>query len=524
MVVLQKKIPNMYYDSVSLMQLSSRLSGMSGIQQASIVMASENNLNLLTEAGLLKEKEKPSPGDIIIVIQGKDEKFVETALKEAENTLSSRLKLEKREGVLKDTAMKSIEMALGQMPDANLALISTPGMYAAAEALKALHLGLHVMIFSDNVSMEEEILLKQCALERDLLVMGPDCGTAIINGIPLGFANEVKRGDIGIVAASGTGLQEVTSLIDRQGSGISQAIGTGGRDLHQEVGGITMIQGLSFLASDRDTRVIVLISKPPSADVLQKILHRAKQAAKPVVVNFIGSGPGKVEGENLHFVDTLESAALTAATLSEKKSTRGSKAPCTVSEGVIKKAVSKLQDTQKYIRGLFSGGTFCYETMFLLGRDFGPVYSNITHDLQYQLENPWKSTGHTVVDLGDDVFTRGRPHPMIDHRLRNERILREADDPEVAVILLDIVLGHNAHADPASEIVPALKQAQTMAKGRELIFVVYICGTEKDPQGLKSQEKKLEEAGAILARSNSQAVRLSSAIVKHLENKGTKKR
>ena len=307
--------------------------------------------------------------------------------------------------------------------------------------------------------------------------MGPDCGTAILNGIPLGFANVVRRGAIGVVAASGTGLQQVTCLLDRLGAGVSQAIGTGGHDLSHEVGGITMLQSIEALAADPATRVIVLISKPPAADVATRVLEQACAAGKPVVVCFLGVDPKTVESGDLKGAGTLEDAAYLAASLAGAEPPK--REPL---KGLAK--TPKFAPTQKYIRGLYSGGTFCFEASLLLSQVLSPVYSNTPVGGTLRLDDVWRSKAHTLVDLGDDVFTRGRPHPMIDHRLRNERIAKEADDAETAVILLDVVLGYGSHMDPASEIVPAIEGARKRAAtaGREVAFVGFVCGTDRDPQ------------------------------------------
>jgi succinyl-CoA synthetase alpha subunit len=402
-------------------------------------------------------------------------------------------------------------MAAGAAAGANLALVSVPGEYAAAEAEKALALGLNVMLFSDNVALADEIALKRAAANRELLLMGPDCGTAIIDGVPLAFANKVRRGAIGCVAASGTGLQQVTALVDRLGAGVSQAIGTGGRDLKEEVGGLTMLAGLDALASDRDTKVIVLISKPPAPEVAAKVLAAAAKARKPVVVCFVGAVPAKRAGRNLHPVRTLEDAARTAVALA-----RGRKPPKAAGTPRLGKVVPRFVPGQRFVRGLFSGGTFCYEASLLLGEALGQVWSNAPVRHEDELDDAFKSRGHTVIDLGDDVFTRGRPHPMIDHRLRNERMVREAGDPEVAVILFDVVLGYGSHPDPAAEMVPAIAAARALAakRKRRIAFVGAVCGTDADPQGLVRQEAALAKAGVILGSSNAEAVRIAAAIAK----------
>ena len=476
----------LYRDSVLLMQFSEKLRALDGIKQASAVMATENNISLLVEAGLSAGAVPPSPNDLLIVVEGRDESSVSGALDSAEAMLKAK-SADSGEGGVQRVPPRSIEMGLESMPTAKFVLISTPGEYAAAEARKALQLGLHVMMFSDNVSMEEEIPLKQYARVHDLLVMGPDCGTAIVNGIPLGFANVVRRGDIGVVAASGTGLQQVTSLIDQFGGGITQALGTRGHDLKSEVGGITMLQGIEALAKDKTTKVILLVTKPPSPDVMKNVLEKAKASGKPVVVEFIGANSKDITSGNIYGVKTLEDPASAWVMLSKGKAVeKFSDALPARYKSLAKPAQKKLKKGQKYIRGLFSGGTFCYETVLLLSESLGRVYSNTPIKKEEKIPNVWKSLEHTVIDLGDDLFTQGRPHPMIDFRLRNERIVQEAKDPKTAVILLDSVLGYGSNMDPAGELVPAIQQAQKIASKakRNVVFVGSVCGTESDPQNL----------------------------------------
>ena len=517
MTTAQRMIKNLYRDSVSLMQFSEKLRALDGIKQASAVMATENNVSLLVEAGLLASAVPPSPNDLLIVVEGQADASTSAALDQAEAMLKAK-STDVGEGSdsIRRVPPRSLQMGLESMPSANFVLISTPGEYAAAEARKALQLGLHVMMFSDNVSIEQEIPLKQYAREHDLLMMGPDCGTAIINGIPLGFANVVRRGDIGVVAASGTGLQQVTSLIDRFGAGVSQAIGTGGHDLKSEVGGITMLQGIAALTVDPSTKVILLVSKPPAPDVMKNVLEKAAQSGKPVVVDFIGADPASITGGNIRGVKTLEDAAVAAVALSKGRAVKKSTGKLSTElANSAKTSADQLKPTQKYVRGLFSGGTFCYETLLLLSEKLGTVYSNTPLKREHRLNDVWKSQEHMAIDLGDDLFTQGRPHPMIDFRLRNERIIQEAKDPETAVILLDVVLGYGSNMDPASELIPAIWQAQKVAAKakRKVIFVGSVCGTESDPQNLSRQEAMLRGEGVILTESNAQAARLAAAIV-----------
>jgi succinyl-CoA synthetase alpha subunit len=504
-----KVVRNLYRDSVSLMQLADALGKLPGVERASILMASEANLGLMREAGLLKDKVDAGPNDILIAVQAKTDAAAAAAVAQGEKGLKEEPRASSRGAAPGEPLPRSIEMAVAADPGANLALISTPGEYAAAEATKALRLGLNVMLFSDNVSIEDEVALKKFAREQDLIVMGPDCGTAIVNGVPLAFANVVRRGPIGCIAASGTGLQQVTCLVDRLGVGVSQAIGTGSHDLGEAVGGITMLQGLEALAADKATKVIVLISKPPAASVASKVLAAASKIGKPIVVCFVGADPAAIKGKNLYPAKTLEDAARAAAALAQGRKPAAK---------ATKVAVPRLglKPGQRYVRGLYSGGTFCYEASLLLGEALGKVWSNAPVKKSDKMADVWKSREHTVIDLGDDVFTRGRPHPMIDHRLRNERIVAEAGDPDVAVILFDVVLGYGSHPDPAAEMVPAIKAAQARAaKGkRKIAFVGFVCGTAGDPQNLASQEAALRQAGVLLADSNAAAVRLAARIAK----------
>jgi FdrA protein len=508
MVHAAKVIPNFYRDSVALMQLSSRLSALPGVRRASAVMASTANLALLREAGLLASDVAGGPNDLLVALDGDNEASVAAALAEAERAFDNQ-PASSAGGERRREPPRSLEMGLDIMPAANLALISTPGDYAAAEAFKALRLGLNVMLFSDNVPVEAEIALKRYGLAHNLMVMGPDCGTAIIGGIPLGFANAVRRGAIGLVGASGTGLQLVTCVIDRLGGGISQAIGTGGRDLSRDVGGITMLQGLTALTNDAATKVIVLISKPPAPDIAARVLAQARLAGKPVVVNFLGADPKSIESSGLTVVRTLEDAAFAAVRLAA-----GRQPECIEPASPLPDP-SPPASGQCYVRGLFSGGTLCYEATLLLSESLRDVYSNTPVGRASVLENVWQSHANTLIDLGDDVFTRGRPHPMIDHRLRNERLAVEAEDPQTAVILLDVVIGYGAHADPASVIAPVVEAAigRAAATGRNLAVVGFVCGTAADPQNLERQEARLHEAGMWLAGSNAEAVRLAASIV-----------
>lgn len=514
--------PNLYRDSVALMQLSARLGKLPGITEASAQMATRANLELMKGAGLLSEVPEPRPNDILLVLRGDPVATVEAA-KTAYELLNE--KAQSGGSETQQEPLRSVQMAFKATEGkANLALISTPGDYAAAEAMKALHLGMNAMLFSDNVSVEEEIALKRYAQSRNLLVMGPDCGTAIIDGIPLAFANVVGKGDIGVIGASGTGTQQVTCLIDQYGKGITQAIGTGGHDLSEAVGGITMLTALAQLAADPATRVIVLVSKPPAASVAQKVLAAAKGCGKPVVVCFLGADPATISAAGLTPATTLEEAARLAVEKAGGQAAGQVTAVADYNSPALQERARKLaqglKPGQGNLRGLYTGGTFCYEALLLLQSTLPGLQSNTPTGSVTRVSDLWKSSGNTILDLGDDDFTRGRPHPMIDPSLRNERLKEEAADKSVAIILLDFVLGYGAHEDPAGEIIPSLTEARDAASkaGRTVRFIGHICGTRGDPQSIADQHRKLIEAGVELTNSNAEAAYLCRAVLEAAQN------
>jgi FdrA protein len=355
-------------------------------------------------------------------------------------------------------------------------------------AREALELDRHVFLYSDNVSVEDEVQLKQTAASRGLLVMGPDCGTSIINGIGLGFANHVRRGSIGLVAAAGTGLQAVTSRIHALGSGVSQAIGTGGRDLSAAVGGATASQALDLLSRDSQTKVVVLIAKPPAPEVAAALLSAAAAIEKPVVVDFIGYPAPARRAGNLHFALNLEEAAKLAVEASKSRPAEPVAPP----------------GTTGYLRGLFSGGTLASETLLALRASLTPLYTNSPVPGSQPLANPLHSEAHTIIDLGDEYFMVGRLHPMIDNDLRIRRLKQEAADPEAGIILLDVVLGEGAHPDPASELAPVIQEVKAHRPDLEIVAVVV--GTDEDPQGLDAQTEQLRLSGAKVFRNLTDAL------------------
>jgi FdrA protein len=507
--------PNRYQDSVTLMQVAVRLRDLDGIEDASLTMGTQPNKEMLAEAGLLTpESDAAGPNDLIIAMRGTGE-AVEAAQGQLEDLLRAEIPASAERQA---SEPHSLSAGLAALPDTNLVLISTPGIYAAAEARKALLQGRHVMIFSDNVSLDDEHALKTLATERGLLLIGPDCGTAIIGGLPLGFANAIRRGGIGVVGASGTGIQEITSLVSKLGGGISHAIGTGSRDLSARIRGEMTVAGLRALLNDPATKVIVVVSKPPHPDAAERVLSEVSHTQKPVVVAFLGMDVDGLQVDDppphLTWAATLEEAARLAVELEIGV------APDIDEPGTehIDSLTERLAPTQRYVRGLFSGGTFSYEAMLVMRRTLGGIYSNTPLSPELALESAHHSREHTCLDLGSDDFTVGRPHPMIDLSARAQRIMQEAGDPEVAVVLLDVVLGYGAHPDPAGILSGVIKEARERAAsdGRTLTVVASICGTDGDPQGLEGQRRALSEAGVVLAPSNAAAARLAASIASHI--------
>ena len=464
------------------MQLQRGLIALPGVLDAGVVMATPANRDLLAANNLLPDSINASPDDLLIVVKADDDSMAANAMNQIDDLLAKR-----RTTVSQDFRPRSLRAAATQLPEAYWVLVSVPGRYAAGVAREALALGKHVFLYSDNVSLEDEIELKKTARDKGLLVMGPDCGTAIINGIGLGFANRIRRGNIGLVGASGTGTQAVTAHIHNLGGGISHAIGTGGRDLKSEVEAITAHQALDFLSRDDATEVIVLISKPPSPDVVTGLISAAQRAAKPVVIYFIGYAPPARKLGNLHFAISLSEASEIAVNLTA----RNSEQPQISNEPLT-----------GFVRGLFSGGTLAYETLLGLEAILAPIFSNAPISAHQTLNDPLRSESHTIIDLGDEFFMVGRLHPMIDNDLRTRRIRQEAADSEVGLILLDVVLGEGSHPDPAAELAPVIREVR--AKGIEVVSI--LIGTDEDPQNLESQKDHLQDAGSVVFRTVAEAV------------------
>ncbi|GHG04432.1 acyl-CoA synthetase FdrA [Streptomyces hydrogenans] len=502
---------NTYYDSVSLMSVSTKANALDGVEQAFTAMGTEMNKGVLENLGLLTEELRAAEsGDLMIVLVAEDGADTGALLSGVEDLLTRKAPASAAGG---EVTYRTIASAAAGIEGANLAVIAVNGAYAAREARKALESGLHVMMFSDNVTVEDEIALKNLAHSKGLFMMGPDCGTAIVNNVALCFGNKVRPGSIGVVAASGTGSQEVSVRVHALGGGISQLIGTGGRDLSERVGGIMMVDGIRALAADPATDVIVLVSKPPAPSVEKKVLAEVAAAGKPVVVWFIDGSEEAVTAAGGHFASGSLQAARTAVGLAGLAPAAAGEFDA---EAAAAQVAARLADGQKYVRGLFCGGTLCDETMYAV-RDAGlDVWSNIQKDPAFRLPAGSASRGHTFLDFGDDDFTNGRPHPMIDPALRIERIVEEAKDPEVAALVLDFVLGFGSHEDPVGTTLPAIEEALRLARdaGRHLEIVAYVLGTDLDTPSVAAQSDALRAAGVTVTLSSTETGQFARAIAK----------
>ena len=503
---------NQYLDSIFLMGVNKRLSQVEGVQQTAVLMGSEKNIRLLSDIGIVDAQiDAARPNDLIVAVIAETPQIVDDVLGRLDEWLQADLQSAPA------SDLHTLEGGLAQKPNANLAVISIPGEYAAREAYQALEAGLNVFLFSSNVPIEEELRLKRFAAERRLLVMGPDCGTSLIGGVGIGFANVVRKGAIGAIGASGTGLQEFTTQIHHAGLGISHAVGTGSHDLSDAIGGTTTFGALDALEADPRTRIIALISKPPGAKTLDHLIERLQRCTKPVIGCFLGARvePGRASAM-LQCVRTIDEAVLLAIKQIGGTSTS---LHTELTPEELKRATLEKADRsphQKYLRGLFAGGSFCYQSQQIL-RDSGiTVHSNAPLDPQYRLADRDHSLQHTLVDMGDEYYTLGKPHPMIDDTLRKQRILAESRDPQVAILLLDFILGYNASMDPVGDVLDAILEAKQMARQRRgsLTVVASICGTAEDPQDLNLQAKLLQDAGVVVFGSNAKAAHFCCELLK----------
>ncbi len=473
-----------YVDSVTLMQVSRRVAAVDGVTAALVAMATELNLDLA--AGMGFEVGDSSPQEMLVAVEATSEPAVATALAEVDAALVE--------------ASRPVSRGFGSAPppvtvrsaaarsDATVALISTPGRHAFADAIDAVDAGLLTMVFSDNVAVEQEVALKDYAAAAGVLVMGPDCGTAVVGGVGLGFANVVRPGAVGLVAASGTGAQHLMALLDGADVGVSHCLGVGGRDLSAAVAGRSTIRALDLLDADPATELVVLVSKPPAPEVAEAVRAHAATLRTPVLFGLLGAGQPDL---------TATAAAVVSAahgTWTAPEHWTGA-----VAQG----------RPGGHLRGLFVGGTLCDEAMLVASAALGPITSNIPLQPDWSLGDDLASESHTMIDFGDDRLTQGRPHPMIDGSLRVDRLHEEIADPSTGVLLLDVVLGLGAAADPAGELADGIRAATAA----DVPVVVSVVGTRDDPQGLRQQVAALTEAGAWVHLSNAAAAHQAVALL-----------
>ncbi len=495
-----------YLDSVALMRYSSELAGRDGIEEAAMMMGTPANVAIMTNAGLLNdESPASSAGDLIISIRGASDVAVNDALAHADHLLDAQKTVVAGDNTV--ARPRTIRDAIAAQPESNLALISVPGPFAASEARKAIRRGLHTMIFSDNVSVEEEVSLKQEATRLGALVMGPDCGTAIINGVPLAFANVVNRGATGIVGASGTGIQEVSSLISLNGGGISHAIGVGGRDLTEPVGGLSTLTALDVLANDNTTQQIIVISKPPAPAVAVKVLERLGAMSVPVTVCFIGQHPDQNPDPNNTTSGNLNLPANVTQVSTLKAAAESALGVSPIAAAAFGQRAPDLTGQQRIV-GLYSGGTLCAETQVILTaaglsvQSNAPVPGSARFDALVTSDSLGTNSHHTLIDLGSDEYTEGRPHPMIEPAVRDASLLAVMNGKLADVLLLDVVLGYGSHDDPAGHLVSVLS---SIPHGSRPLMIASVTGTPGDPQNRERQIKTLTDAGVVVMASNADA-------------------
>lgn len=518
---------NRYFDSVFLMQVAHQLAGQPGIHDAFAVMGTDANLKVLAELGygagaLAAELAAAGPNDLVFALEG-DGAAVQAVAADPDKWLSRSPQGGAPAGTTEEREPRSLEESLALRPDASVAVISVPGQYAAREARAAIGRGLSVFLFSSNVPVEDELALKRQAREKGLIVMGPDCGTTYLGGAGIGFANAVRRGPIGIVGSTGTGMQEFASLVHQAGSGISHGIGTGSRDLSDVIGGISTMTAIDALEGDPGTKVIVLLSKPSGAETTEQVMRRLAACGKPAVACVLGArgaaargatAAAPAPGGRVRFASTIDEAAveaLEAVGVKPPASLRWDAAPMRTAAAA---EVAHMSPLQRYVRGVFAGGTFCYQTQAILSEAGLHLYSNSPLSGMRELDDPRVSREHSMVDMGAEIFVEGRPHPMIDATLRRGRVAAEGRDPGMALLLLDFILGAISSSNPVGDLIDAITEAKSGARGRggHLSVVASVCGTSDDAQGLEAQSRMLRDAGVLVFPSNAQAALFSREV------------
>lgn len=507
-------MPNCYMDSILILNVSREMMKLPGVKKAVVVMATDMNKTVVDEFGGMTDAVRAAgSNDLILSLDCEKEEAIKLAEEKVKEIVEGKGKAGGGEAQVE---YRKITGAKSAMPEANICIISLPSEYALDEAKTALANDMNLFIFSD-MDEDEELEIKQIAHEKGLFVMGPGAGTAVVNGISIGLMSKIRRGRIGIVAASGSGLQEVAVLIHNMGEGVSQAIGTGGHDLSEKVGGIMFLQAMDYFTNDPETDVLVLVSKPPHPSTARKIYENLPKN-KPVVIFFLGGDAEEIQAAGAYAPKTLEEAAIMAVELE-----RGVK-PAVRDIVAEDKAIfadlaaaekAKLAPEQKYLRGLFCGGTHSEEAVTLLQEFVPNMHSNIKFGKVHLLEDRRQSHENSLVDMGDEVFTKGKPHPVMDPSILVDRMIQEAHDKQTGVILFDLLYGHAIHADPVGAIEDALREIKRIEKeeGRHICVIASLCGTDIEPQNVADQARRLEEYGVILQPSNAKAALLAGLIV-----------
>lgn len=489
MTTAVRKQTDAYHDSLRLLAATRAIENADGVSWGAALMGTPQNVELLSQQGV--DAAGVRANDLVLAVRADSEGHAERALDAAVAALSD------APSAQPETAQRRWRTtvdAAASLLGANIAVVSVPGPYAALEAHHALSAGLHVLMFSDGVSVDDEVALKERADRLGLLVMGPGAGTAMLNGVGLGFANAVQPGPVGVVAAAGTGAQEVLALLAAAGTGVAAVIGVGGRDLTRQVGGLMTRATLRLFARDPDVDVVLLVSKPPDPDVLAEVLPAS--GGKPLVVVALGVDTQPLDVHRARTIDagvTLALAELGIATPAYSGL-----------RSVAETAIRALDPSRTVVRGVFSGGTLCYQAMLVLSHRLGPVYSNTPLEPDWRMPAPPNS--HLCIDAGEEEFTVARPHPMIDPEARADLLKDAGNDPSTAVLLFDVVLGHGTHPDPAGVIAPVVAGVRGSA------VVVNVVGTSADPQGLDDQRRTLAEAGCLVAPTGARAALLAAAI------------
>ena len=518
MTTSSRLYPNLYKDSVSLMTVSAKVTAVPGIDAASVVMASATNVENLAQAG--PGRHSRSGPTISSSPWRAPTRPATEALELADELLLSKSRGRRRRRCHRQGRRhQHPDGRQPRTPTLNLALISVPGDYAAAEAMKALRLGMDVMLFSDNVPPEAELALKTYARERDLMVMGPDCGTAIVNGIPLGFANVVRRGPIGVVGASGTGTQEVTVRIHQLGSGVSQALGTGGHDLAEAIGGISMLHGLAALDGDpRHESHRAGVQAAARKPWRPRCLPRPRPAPSRWSSSSSAPIPLPITRDGVYGAAYLAQAADMAVALGRRRAAARAGDIAIARRDAAHAAASRplrWRRRQRYVRGIFSGGTFCFEAQLIhRGQGITCILEHAGRRQHGARRHRPAAVEHTIIDMGDDEFTQGRPHPMIDPSLRDARIRDEIADPTTAVVLFDVVLGYGSADDPIAGLLGVIGSAEAKRAGRSVAFIGYVCGTDLDPQDRGAgRGRRWSPPACWSPRRNAEAAAWSAALI-----------